>query len=123
MIMCLLFLVVVLDLEEKEGTIITYTDSIEGHIKVDLEQNTVVLREGNSYKHYYARDIKKVVLQSEGSIIQYASYPFGVNEDHFLFEELSTGQVPLLFRRGLKFSKYDETTFPPFFMAIEGSVY
>jgi hypothetical protein len=120
---CIILILLVLQPESGEGTIVTYTDSLSGSIQIDLNENAVVLRVGNSYRRYYARDIKKVVLEGDGGQSIYASYPFGLNAEHFLFEQLSAGALSLLYREGLKFSKYDETNFPPFYIAIDGSVY
>jgi hypothetical protein len=106
-----------------EGIVITNTDSISGQIKVDLEQNRITVREGNSYSYLYARDIKKVTIKKEEKDQVYITAPFGFNSEWFLFEALSDGKLPLLYREGIKLSKYDEEEFPPIFMKIDESVY
>jgi hypothetical protein len=107
-----------------EGKIITNKETFQGNVQVDLERNQAVLKEGNSYTHHYARDIRQVtVVKPEGKIIKYVSASFGLNADFFLFEQLSNGKIELLYREGLKLNKYDDVSFPPFFMRIENSVY
>lgn len=106
----------------EEGVVITHTDSISGDVSVNLERNEVVLRNGREYKHLYARDVKKILLKAEGKA--YVSAPFGLNEEYFLFELLSEGgRAQLLYREGMKLSRYDETTYPPYFIKIGPSVY
>lgn len=107
-----------------EGKIITSKETFKGNVQVDLERNQAVLKEGNSYTHHYARDIKHViVIQPDGNITKYVSASFGLNADFSLFEQLSSGKVELLYREGLKLNKYDDVTFPPYYMRINNSVY
>ena len=105
----------------EEGIVITHNDSLTGSVRVDLERNEITLQKGREYKHLYARDIKKVILKTMDKA--YVSAPFGLNEEYFLFELLSEGKVMLLFREAMKLSRYDETTYPPFFVKIGPSVY
>ncbi len=107
-----------------EGKIVTNTETYQGNVQVDLERNQAVLKEGNTYKHHYARDIQRVtIVEPDGNKVRYVSASFGLNADFFLFEQLSSGKVELLYREGLKLNKYDDVTFPPYYMRINNSVY
>ncbi len=107
-----------------EGTkdiVYTVTDSITGSVQVMMQSNQIMVKTESEYMNMHARNFTKVVLGGGKKI--YHSAPFGFNSSWFIFETLSDGKVPLLYREGIKMSDFDENTFPPFYMLIDGSVY
>lgn len=103
------------------GTIETHTHTLSGEIRIDVDRNQVLIKEGLSYNLVHASNIKRVNLISKDKTYTCAS--FGENEDWMIFEILSEGKIPLLYREGIKMSRYDETEFPPFYMLVGSSIY
>lgn len=103
-----------------DGIVITHTDSLKGEVQVHLSQNRITLKANNSYTNFHAREISKVST-SNGEI--YYTAPFGIGEGYYLFETISDGSVPLLYREGIKMMEFEESVYPPFFIYQNGSVY
>ena len=105
------------------GYAITHTDTIFGKISLNLQANQVLLKKDNSFVNFSVRDLKKVLIEKHGQEYIYYSAPFGINNEPFLFRALSDGKLPLLYREGIKFNKYEEDVLPPYFVLIVQQVF
>ncbi|MBU2913970.1 MULTISPECIES: hypothetical protein [Reichenbachiella] len=102
--------------------VVTSGETIRGVVKVNLERNDLMIRSGRHIYNWTADKVDQVSVldPSTGERHEYLTGGFGMNEGSFFFEVLSVGQIVLLYREGLKFSQYDETTYPPFYILQDG---
>lgn len=110
-------------LEAFDGLVVTKLDTIRGKVEVDLVRNIVTVREGTKYHSIVASQVRKVIINEPGNPRGYFSGSFGADGHYILFEILSMGNAILLFREGVKFSQFDEESFPPYFVSKENSIY
>ena len=108
----------------KSGYVLTLTDSIVGNVTVNFDGNNIMVKSGSQYQNFQADQVKKVVTVSaqKGVSVYYSGY-FGSNPRKFLFEAKVDGEVPLLYREGLKFDTFEEEEYAPYFVLNGGSVY
>jgi hypothetical protein len=119
----LVFFSIALLIHTNEGLVITQTDSLKGSVQVILDSNQVIYRNGNIYRSLPASQVRRVEVEQNGAPMIYLSGSFGENKKAYLFEVLSDGKLPLLYREGIRIRQYDDTTFPPYFMKIGISMY
>ena len=108
----------------RSGYVLTLTDSIVGRVTVNYEGNNVLVKSGSQYENFQAEQVRKVVTVSaqNGAKVYYSAY-FGSNPRKFLFEALVDGEIPLLFREGLKFDTFEEQEYSPYFVLSGESVH
>ena len=107
-----------------EGLVVTKTDSIYGEVKIDLANNRVNIK-GYDNRHHslLASQIERIIIGRGPQQKTYASAVFGADSDVHLFEILSEGKLSLFYRDGVKFSRFDQDTFPPYFVRVGNSLY
>ncbi len=106
------------------GYVYTNTDSIYGRLTVDMKSNTIWVKREKSLINLTAKQVKKAVYFNEnGEIKMLAGGHWGTYTKSFLFEILVDGDLPLLYREGLKFDPYDETSYPPYFVQRKGAIF
>lgn len=110
---------------DKGEYIVSHGKIIFGDTDINLEYEDAIIRSGNDIVHYPSSQIDKVAVIDEktGDVELYHSGSFGLNNQQYLFQILVEGQTTLLFREGLKFSAYEETIYPPFFILVDDQVY
>ncbi len=107
----------VLGSPQKPGFVLSFGEMITGDIKVDLEKNNVLIKEGKNMSFLPASKVEKVMqIATNGQQEIFYSGNFGLNNKPLLFQALVDGTLPLLFREGLKFNEYEDDTYPPFFI-------
>ena len=106
------------------GYVITHSDSINGTISIDMESNTILLRTGSVIENYSAKQFSKVVFFDDDGVFKtIVSGYWGADHQAYLFEELVSGDNPLLYRSGMKFNEFDAEKFPPYFTKQAESIY
>lgn len=110
---------------DKSEYIISNGQMMYGDTDVNLAYEDAILRSGNDIIHFPPSQIEKVAVIDEttGDVELYHSGSFGLNNRQYLFQILSEGKTTLLYREGLKFSDYEETEYPAFFILIDKQVY
>lgn len=105
--------------------LISHGKVIYGNTDINLAMNDAMLRVGRDIIHYPPNQIDKIaVKEGENDEVQlYYSGMFGLNNKQYLFKILSEGNRTLLYREGLKFSAYDETEYPPYFVLVDNQIY
>lgn len=112
-------------INDKSEYIISHGKVIFGDTDINLEYEDAIIRSGNDIIHYPPNQIDKVAVIDEttGDVELYHSGSFGLNNKQYLFKILVEGQTTLLYREGLKFSAYEDTGYPPFFILVNNQVY
>lgn len=110
---------------DKSSYVLSFGKVLTGTVEVNLESNDVIIRDGLDITHLPASKVQKISSTDDKTGVEliYYSGVFGLNNDPFLFETLSDGEIPLLYREGLKFSKYDEEFYSPFFVLINDQIF
>lgn len=102
-----------------QDMVITLTDTLYGEVQVDLAANKIKLRSNKRYQYLTAAQVKWIKKNDHS----YCVAAFGIESKFLIFEVLSKGSKPLLYREGVKFNPYDEETFPPYFVLEDRSAY
>ncbi|MEM9328373.1 MAG: hypothetical protein AAGA85_22080 [Bacteroidota bacterium] len=106
------------------GLVVTKVDSIYGMIKLDLKENRVTIKgPDNRYHSLVASQVNRVIIGKGFKQEQYASAVFGADSEIYFFRVLSEGKVSLYYREGVKFSRFDNTPFPPYYAFIGNALY
>ena len=100
--------------------VFTKRDTVWGEVSINLQSNLITIKKGRNRTSLPASQVRKVEL-SNG--LSYYSGTFGEDPKYIFFEVLSDGTIPLLFREGVKFSRYDTEPFPPFFILRNNSIF
>lgn len=105
--------------------IVSHGKVIFGDTDINLAYEDAIIRSGNDIVHYPSSQIEKVAVIDDktGHVELYHSGSFGLNNKQYLFQILAEGQTTLLYREGLKFSAYEDTQYPPFFILVNDQVY
>ncbi len=99
----------------QSGTVQTKEGSFQGDLKVDLESNSLILRQDNQYKHLSAKMIQSAAIGD--------SRFMGLEFDgaYYLFEVLYSGTQTLVYRENLMYKYTDAPEeLLPFFFVVEG---
>ncbi len=102
-----------------QDMIVTLSDTLYGDVQVDLVTNQIRLRNEKNYQYLSASQVKWIIKLDRS----YCIAAFGEESKFLIFEVLSSGSKPLLYREGVKFNPYDEETFPPYFVLEDRSAY
>ncbi|PIB36101.1 hypothetical protein BFP72_12195 [Reichenbachiella sp. 5M10] len=113
------------DPHNESGFIVTPDEVIYGDVTINVDGNDLMIRTGRHIYNWTADKVTKVaVINPEtGMTEKYVSGTFGMNEQNFFFEVLSDGKIVLLYREGLKFSKYDELEYAPYYVLMDGVIH
>ncbi|MEP2026549.1 MAG: hypothetical protein ABJH98_01645 [Reichenbachiella sp.] len=112
-------------INDKDEYIVSHGKVIFGDTDINLAYEDAIIRSGNDIVHYPSSQIEKVAVIDDktGNVELYHSGSFGLNNRQYLFQILAEGQTTLLYREGLKFSAYEDTEYPPFFILVNDQVY
>jgi len=110
--------------KSNSGYLFTQGDSLYGRITIDMGDNSALVKQGNSLNHFSAKQIVKIsYFDSQGDFKTLIGGLWGEDSEAILFETLVDGEIPLLYKEGLRFSKYDSETYPPYFVKKDGHIY
>ena len=101
----------------------TTTGRISGSIQIDLDNNTVQVKDGLNYKYLTASQVISITIMDKGNKKVYQTLPFGQNQEKYFFEILSFGHFNLLYREGLRANAFETEELPPYFIALEEAIY
>ncbi len=111
--------------QTKSGYLVTRGNMLIGTVQIDMIKNQASLETEEKMEFFSAKETQKAAIidPKTGELCVYYTGTFGMNSSPFFFEALTDGDLPLLYREGVKFNKYEETPFPPYFILKEGVVY
>ncbi len=102
-----------------QDMVITLTDTLYGDVQIDFTANMILVGKA---RRYQCLTVSQVVWIRKGDH-EYCVAAFGLESSYFIFEVLSKGKKPLLYREGVKFNPYGEEAFPPFFVLANRSAF
>lgn len=102
-----------------QDMIITLSDTLYGEVQLNLNENLIRVSNGKHHQMLTASQVKWITKSSQ----QFCVASFGDNSKYLIFEVLSIGAKPLIYREGVKFNPYDEHSFPPFFVLENRSAF